>query len=130
MIRHRQLVMQATSRWRRPAVSQAWDLWLDFCAGVREELAAAAEAQLKHELGEECQRLEKGLLASRERQKLTGQRVVARMSHVRLVAVFDGFVTCVVNSRDRKQLARKVVLRMQVPMRACVHACVHPGVGR
>jgi hypothetical protein len=130
LIRHRQLVMQAMSRWRRPAVSQAWDLWLDFCAGVREELAAAAEAKLKHELGEECQRLEKGLLASRERQKLTGQRVVARMSHVRLAAVFDGFVTCVVNSRDRKQLARKVVLRMQVPVRACVHACVHPEVGR
>ena len=125
LIRHRQLVVQAMSRWRRPALSQAWDMWLGFCEAVREELAVAAEAQVKHELNEECRRMEQGLLASRERQKLTAQRVVARMMHARLAAVFDGFVTCVVDSVHRKQLARKVVLRMQVSVRACERTRAH-----
>jgi hypothetical protein len=44
------------------------------------------------------------MLAQRERQTVTRARVVARMSHVKLGAAFDGFVSAVVAAHDRRQV--------------------------
>jgi len=111
--RHCHVVLQAMSRWRRPALAQAWELWLHYCQERCCEVAAVADEQLKYELDEKCRQLEEGLLANRERQKITGKRVVARMLHVHLASVFDGFVTSVVASHERGEMARKVVRRMR-----------------
>ena len=111
--RHRHLVEQAMSHWRRPALTQAWDLWLDYCEAYRAETAAIADAQVRRQLDDKMRALQDGLVANRERQRLTGGRVVARMLHSRLAAVFDGFVVCVVASQERRELARSVVRRMR-----------------
>jgi len=111
--RHRQVVEQAVTRWRRPALAQAWDLWLDYCEAKRAELVAHAAAEDRRELDAQMRVLREGLVANRERQKVTGARVVARMMHAQLAAVFDGLVSCVAASQERRELARSVVRRMQ-----------------
>jgi hypothetical protein len=110
---NRHMLERAMTHWRRPELAQAWDIWLVFCQMVRDEIAAEAAADLRHELAEKCRQLEDGLLANRQRQKLKCERVVDRMMHSHLAAVFDGFVACVVASHERRELAYSVVRRMQ-----------------
>lgn len=111
--KHRQVVEQAMSRWRRPALAQAWELWLEYWEACCAESAAIADAEVRRELDEEKRALQDGLVAHRERQRLTSARVVARIQHWRMAAIFDGFAACVMASQERRELARSVVRRMR-----------------
>lgn len=112
----RQTVEKAMGRWRTPALSRSFDLWMEFMDICRQETAAEAHQLAKEEMAAAAaaEREQEQMRTKREVERRLDmcRKTIARMQHIQAANCFDAFVERVQSKKELTARCKKVLQRM------------------